>query len=168
MNMKTITYKRLYNITLYYLGRYDASSGKVHDMLNRRIYKAQLENTPIPPESAAWINTVIDKMQELGYINDTRFAENQVRILSNQGKSATFIINKLKLAGIDSDTTRAFLQNNDTKSDLDRALLWLKKKKKGPFRHPENPELYQKDLAALARNGFSYETAVAALKNRED
>ena len=52
-----------------------------------------------------------------------------------------------------------------------RAQKWLKKHRKGAYRR-ENAELfYQKDLAALARAGFSFDTATQALQtqpNKDD
>lgn len=165
---KQITEKRLYNITLFYLSKYEASSEKVRQMLNRRLEKAAYAGEDIPRESKQWIENVIQKMKSLGYINDSRFAENQVRILTRQGKSENFIIRKLQQAGIHPDITHTFLETQD-ESDTYRAVTWLKHHKKGGFRThlPETDEeiklIYQKDLAALGRAGFSYQTAKEAL-----
>lgn len=164
---KSITEKKLYNITLFYLTKYDSSAEKVRQMLQRRIYKACQEEMEVPEESTEWIENIIQKMKALGYINDERFAENQVRILSRQGKSASFIVNKLKQAGISSELTKTFLEEQES-DELTRALTWLKHHKKGGFRNNPHPDFYTKDLAALGRAGFSYETAVQALKYNTD
>ncbi len=165
---KPITEKRLYNITLFYLSKYEASTGKVRQTLQRRIDKAAQGGEEIPPESAQWIESVIQKMVALGYIDDSRYAENQTRILARQGKSASFIVRKLQQAGIPTDVTRSFLEETD-ESDTDRAYHWLKRHRKGGFRskQPTDPDekriLFQKDLAALGRVGFAYATAKEAL-----
>lgn len=169
---KQITEKRLYNITLFYLSKYEASAEKVKQMLKRRLDKATLAGAEIPAESDIWINNVIAKMESLGYINDERFAENQVRILTRQGKSAKFITGKLLQAGISAEVIRALLDETE-QSDTERALTWLKHRRRGPYRTnpPQTPEelrlIRQKDLAALARAGFSYQTATEALQHEE-
>ncbi len=161
--VKEITQQRLRNITLYYLARFDASADKVRAMLKRRIAKTISAGLPVPPETPQWIENIITDMRHLGYLNDTRYAENQIRLLTNQGKSTRFIILKLKEDGIDEYTIRSLLTAADT-SDGDQARRFVKRKKIGPYRPPEQRLMYrQKDLAALARAGFSYETAREAL-----
>jgi len=126
--VKQLTEKRLYNITLFYLSKYEASSEKVRQMLNRRLMKMRLKGEDIPDSVTDWIEQVIQKMVSAGYINDQRYAENQVRILSAQGKSNRFIIGKLQQAGIDSETV-AELLNQSEESESERARHFAKKKK---------------------------------------
>lgn len=160
---KQITEKRLYNITLFYLSKYESSSEKVRQMLQRRLLKASQQGIEIPDESQQWITKIIGQMQSLGYINDKRYAENQVRILSRQGKSKSFIVQKLRQSGIDSETICTLL-DDESESDVQRAILWLKRHKKGGFRlKTPDKEIYCKDLSALGRQGFSFQTAKKAL-----
>ena len=150
--MKKITPHRLKNIALYYLERYDASSDKLRTVLKRRVIKAKLEG-PVPPESTQWIEDIIEQMEHLGYLNDKRYSENTVRRLSDAGKSPTYIRTKLKLAGIDMDFIEQALAETD---ELTQARLMVQKKRLGGN--------FNKDLARLARAGFSYETAHQALE----
>lgn len=166
--LKRITEKRLYNITLAYLSRFDASAGKVRAMLTRRLMKARLAEEEIPPDAPRWIENVILKMQSLGYIDDARYAENQIRILSRQGKSGRFIAQKLSRDGIDADMLQTLTETNET-TDLDRARRFVLRKKMGPYRSPDMRADYRrKDLAALARAGFSYDVACRALETEPD
>lgn len=150
--MRKVTLQRLRNIALFYLERYDASTTKLRDVLNRRLIKAAREQQ-IPPEANEWIEKIIDEMRQLGYVNNQRFAENTVRRLTESGKSRSFIRTKLKLAGIDEEEIRQALSGTD---ELASARLMVRKKHLGAD--------YQKDLARLARAGFSYETARQALE----
>lgn len=150
--MKKITQARLKNIALYYLERYEASTQKLRDVLKRRLAKARLEQ-PVSPEATTWIEEVIDEMLRLGYVNDKRFAENTVRRLSGAGKSRSFIRTKLKLAGIEEEEMREALSDTD---ELASARLMVQKKHLG---HD-----FKRDLARLARAGFSYEIAREALE----
>ena len=150
--MKKITPQRLKNIALYYLERYEASTQKLREVLKRRLAKARLEQ-PVPPEATTWIEEVIDEMVRLGYVNDKRFAENTVRRLSGAGKSRSFIRTKLKLAGIEEEEVMEALSDTD---ELASARLLVQKKHLG---HD-----FKRDLARLARAGFSYEIAREALE----
>ena len=151
--MKKITPQRLKNIALYYLERYEASTQKLREVLRRRLAKAKLEQ-PIPSEAPKWIEEVIDEMIHLGYINDKRFTENTVRRLSEAGKSRSFIRTKLKLAGIEEENITEALSDTD---ELTNARSFVRKKHLG--------DDFKRDLARLARAGFSYEVAREALED---
>ena len=164
---KPISEQRLYNITLFYLERFDASALKVKQMLERRIQKEKAKGAIVPRNTQELIQNVISRIQNLGYINDERFAQNQIKKLCSTGKSKSFILNKLKQAGITAEIAKNLLSEFDKKnesSDLTRAEQWLKKHRKGQFRSKNADDFYQKDLAALARAGFSYDVAQKALK----
>jgi len=150
--MKKITRERLKNSALYYLERYEASTQKLRGMLKRRLIKARLEQ-PVPKEADAWIEEVIAKMVRLGYVNDKRFAENLVRRFAGVGKSRAFIRTKLKMAGIDDEESENVLSDTD---DLTNARLMVQKKHLGRD--------FKRDLARLARAGFSYEIAKKVLE----
>jgi len=160
--IKRITEQRLYNITLYYLTRYEASGAKVRAMLRRRLQKARLNGAEVPAEAPEWIEQVIRKVQNLGYVDDSRFAENQVRLLAGQGKSARFIVGKLKQAGIAPEVVQDLLNRQEGDEET-RARCWARKKRIGPYRVANRADYRQKDMAALARAGFSYETVCAVL-----
>ncbi len=150
--MKKITPERLKNIALFYLERYDASSDKLRQVLKRRVKKASLEQ-PVSPQAFEWIEQIVTQMNQLGYVNDKHFAENLVRRYSEAGKSPSFIRSKLKSAGIDEMFISDMLEETD---ELALARLTVQKK------HLGND--FQRDLARLARAGFSYETARTALE----
>ena len=164
---KPISEQRLYNITLFYLERFDASALKVKQMLERRIQKEKAKGAIVPGNTQELIQNVISRIQNLGYINDERFAQNQIKKLCSTGKSKSFILNKLKQAGITAEIAKNLLSEFDKEnesSDLTRAEQWLKKHRKGQFRSKNADDFYQKDLAALARAGFNYDVAQKALK----
>lgn len=150
---KPLTEKRLENITLYYLERFDASSEKVRQMLKRRIQKQKMLGLDVDPQINLCVEKVIQKMQQLGYVNDDRYAENAVRRLTQSGKSTRFIQQKLLAEGVPVATLEKYL---DPENELERARTFARKKHLGKD--------YQKDLAKLARAGFSYDTATQILK----
>ncbi len=162
---KKITSNRLYNMALYYLSRYDASTGKVRQMLQRRLMRAKMNMEEVPADAPDWIEDIVKRLMDLGYINDKRYGENLVRRLSDAGKSARYIAMKLNQDGLEATLIETLISNTDS-DDLERAKKYVRKKKLGFYR-PQNmhADYYKKDLAALARAGFSYETAQMALKD---
>lgn len=169
---KKITEKRLYNIALYYLSRYEATTGKVRDVLKRRLMTAERRGEEIPNEAPAWIEKIIAQMVDLGYIDNNRYAENTFRRLTEAGKSVRSIAYKLKQAGLEEDVLSDLIEEQETTSgelDLTSALKLVKKRKLGLYRPESQRAAYaQKDLALLGRAGFSYEIAQKALKGEED
>lgn len=169
---KKITEKRLYNIALYYLSRYEATTGKVRDVLKRRLMTAERRGEEIPNEAPAWIEKIIAQMVDLGYIDNNRYAENTFRRLTEAGKSVRSIAYKLKQAGLEEDVLSDLIKEQETtpgELDLTSALKLVKKRKLGLYRPESQRAAYaQKDLAVLGRAGFSYEIAQKALKGEED
>lgn len=163
---KKITQKMLYNVALSYLAKYEASTGKLKDILNRRLIMAERRGIDIPAEAPAWIENVIHQMVAADYVNDTRYTENTYRHLAQAGKSLRYIKGKMALASID------FTPPDDVPTDaldLAAALIFVKKKKLGIYRPAAVRSDYaQKDLAALGRAGFSYEISKKALNGADD
>ena len=110
-------------------------------------------------------------MQELGYVNDKRYAENTFRRLQSAGKSTRFIAGKLKQAGISPNDFGELMEEQEQSADemdLDAARRLVKKKKLGHFRPAQQrQEMRSKDLAVLGRAGFSYEIACQALDTED-
>ena len=150
--MKKITPQRLKNIALYYLERFDASSEKLRSVLMRRVQKAVFSGDEVPLDTEQWIDEIVDEMKRLNYVNDQRYAENKIRQYLKAGKSNRYIILKLSEAGIDPEEVRSFLPNDE----LEQAQIFARKKHLGKD--------FQKDLAKLARAGFSYDIAQKVLK----
>ena len=162
--MKKITQQRLENIALFYLERYESSRARLKQVLLRRVARARREGGELSEDVPAWIEAVCDKMVHLGYVNDTRYAENVWRSYSSAGKSVRWIVGKLKQAGIAEDVISQCIESDVAVLDAQAAALFVAKKKLGKYRPKEQQAAYaQKDLARLARAGFSYEIAQKAL-----
>ena len=169
---KKITEKRLENIALFYLQRYESCSSKLRDTLKRRVRRAKMQGIEVPDEANLWIENVVNKMIDLGYINDKRYTENTLRHLQNDGKSMRFIAGKLKNAGIGTQIIQNVLEEQEKtidELDIEAARRLVNKKKLG-FHRPEGYRalLRQKDLAILGRVGFTYEIANKALDEPDD
>ena len=163
--IKPITQKRLMNVALYYLGRYESSAENLRQLLQRRIRRAEMKGAVVPNDVQMWIDSIIKEMLRLGYVDDRRFALSITEKYRKAGKSQNYIRQKLVLAGISPDIQEEISTAIDEgETELEAALLLVKKRKLGRFRREEERALFRKkDLAVLARAGFSYQTAVKAL-----
>lgn len=164
--MKKLTEQRIFNITLFYLSRYESSSEKVRAMLKRRLKRMKMRGEEIPVEVENWIENAIQKAQKNSYLDDNRYAENQVRVMCQQGKSNRFIIGKLNQAGILETTVEHLLEENGV-SELERAKHFAQKKHLGFYRDKNREEFYQKDMATLARAGFPYDIVKEVISAEE-
>lgn len=168
LSVKPVTQKRLMNIALYYLGRYESSAEKLRQILRRRVAKSGMKGADVPPDAPLWIEAVVLEMCRQGYIDDERFAKRIAEKNRAAGKSRNFIRMKLSQAGVSQDIQEkifAELAEDDSgDAELEAAMRLVKKKKIGSFRPAEKQaEMRKKDLAVLARAGFSFRTAVKAL-----
>ena len=73
---KQVTSKRLYNIALFYLSKYEASYKQVGDMLRRRVFKAQVRGDVIPENVNDLIEETLKQLSNQHFLSDARFAEN--------------------------------------------------------------------------------------------
>lgn len=171
--VKPVTQKRLMNIALYYLGRYESSAENLRRLLDRRIAKTAAKGGAVPAEAEQWVNAVVSEACRLGYVNDERFALSTVEKYRKAGKSERYIRLKLSQAGISGDVQDSVLKGDEAsvpaEAELAAALRLVEKRKMGTFRPARDRKLFRKkDLAVLARAGFSFQTAVQALGTAEE
>lgn len=165
---KGLTEKRLMNITLFYLSQYETSELKLRNMLKRRIRRMKMRSEEIPEEAINWLDNVVQKVKELGYLDDNRYAENQMRILVEECRSDQYILAKIKGAGVPESHIRELLGKLN-ESELERAKKFADKKQIGPFRPEEERGLNrEKDMATFARAGFSYDTVLKVMTESGD
>ncbi len=162
---KKITESYLANSGLYYLQRFPASTAQFRRVMMRKISKS-LKHHEEPEENKAleMLDAVTDKFIEYGYLNDPAYAKGLVKSLRNRGTSQAKISAKLREKGIQGDLLNQALHvENPREEDLKSALIYLKKKRRGIFTLRDKENAHEKDLAALARQGFSYDVANTAL-----
>lgn len=162
-----------------YLARFDCTEQRLRTVLTRKLEAwtaecdsaqgtrdAQLESL-----SSAAIDRLIDRFTELGYLNDRRFAERLVEALRLRGASTRAIRERLRTRGVRSDLVEEVLKptSDSREDDFTAALALVKRRRLGAYRPAEQQkERYQRDLAALARAGFSFDVARRALALRTD
>lgn len=156
-----ITPSYLENAALHYLERFASSSANLKRVLLRKVDRSVAHWGGERGDHLAQIEATIEKLARLGYLNDAAYAEAKVRALHRQGKGSRTIRATLAAKGVGGELTAAALDTlaeDVPEPDLAAAIRLAKKRRLGPFRAEGRAEMRQKDLAALARSGFDFDT----------
>lgn len=126
------------------------------------------------------IDALIARYVESGILNDAAYARQQARGMRSRGLSQQAIQAKLSGKGLSKSDIADALHDIDADSgaenaELDAAVTFARKRGLGTFRRAdrrltgEDARLQaQKDMAKMARGGFSYDLARKALQAAED
>lgn len=145
---------------LYYLERFAASSAHLETVLKRKILRrCKLRGEPAEAFYAL-IPPLIARYQACGLLDDARYTQAKVASLRRKGASSRMISAKMAQKGIKREITEQHIELDET-SELDAARNLARRKKLG--KKPD-PEQKIRDLATLARAGFSYAIAKQALE----
>jgi len=168
---KIPTVRSLENIALFYLSRYAASEASLRRVLENRIRRAAYRNPEFAGDEAkqdqlrSAIKAIIERHTKTGILNDVAYAEMKTNSLRRAGRSARAIKQRLGRSGIASrivDDTLTHARDNESGDDAEikAALILARRRKLGPYRTGDaDRERKQKELATLARAGFSIDVA---------
>lgn len=163
---KRITESYLKNVALWYLERYASSAANLRNVLMRRVRDSSAYHGTDPADGAAMVEELIRRYAEAGILNDRLFAETRARSLAARGSSAKMIRRKLMEKGVAAGDIDGALEvvREEGGSELDAACRYARRRRIGPFRSAEKrAETRDRDLAALARQGFSFDIAAKVI-----
>ena len=161
---------RLHEAALNYLARFSATEAGLRSVLNRRIdrWARSVEDRDAIAEQVGAMkqaaHDVAAKMVALGLIDDAAFALSRAAGLLRSGRSTRAVTARLAAKGVGGDLAKAALPD-DPEAELNAALVLARKRRLGPFRRGDPPDLAgkRKELAVLARAGFPQPVAARAL-----
>lgn len=156
-----ITPSYLENAALHYLERFASSSANLRRVLMRKVARSIAHWGGDTAEHTPQVEEVVAKLTRLGYVNDAAYAEAKVRALHRAGKGSRTIRATLAAKGVAADHAAAAfdaLAADVTEPDMAAAIRLARKRRLGPFRRDGRAEARTKDLAALARAGFDFDT----------
>ncbi|MFN3077885.1 MAG: regulatory protein RecX [Alphaproteobacteria bacterium] len=160
-----MTRKSLENIALHYLERYSSSADRLRQVLMRRVERSVYRHGTDRATAEAWVAEVVAHLAGRGYLDDARYAEARILTLRRQGRSGRAIRAELLSRGVSSeDVARAVAATENTgepgQDEMEAAFVLARRRKLGPYRPAEQRASWRmKDLAVLARAGFSIEIA---------
>ena len=146
--------KKLLKYAIDYLSKYDSSKKNLINVLKRKIFRLKITNFE-KRKLIDMIDSIITKLEINKFIDDNRYSSTKILSLSNAGKSKKFIFNYLIYKGIDKlqiNENLSFMDQDNIDWELESAKVFVRKKKL-----LEKNESYEKNLAKMARAGFSYD-----------
>lgn len=154
-----------------HLALYPTTRANLRRVLLRKIGKAGPLDGSAREEAAKLVDEVIETVSRLGWIDDEAFTESKVKGLVRRGVSKRAIEARLTQKGVSSDLIRSKLeeygQDGEEPRDAEHtaACAFVRRHKLGPYRADDETRaaLRQKDLARMARAGFSFDQARKAL-----
>ncbi|WP_375275496.1 RecX family transcriptional regulator [Methylorubrum thiocyanatum] len=169
-----VTAAWLERVATHYLDRYGASSEMLRRVLLRRVERRCRSRDEDPGAQAGLIDETVARAQRAGLVDDARFAAARLRGLRRRGTSTRQAQARLAAKGIDAETIAATLAEEregaegaeagepDTEERAARA--YARRRRLGPYRPPGTREANrERDLAAMARAGFSYGLAKSVI-----
>lgn len=166
---RRITASYLHNAGLYYLERFSSSANNFKRVMKRKIDTSAQFYEENPSDYYKLLDELIEKMIRLGLLNDEVYARARVTSLRRKGGSRRKIVLNLQEKGINADQTLEQLDALDSahyspfEAELQAALAHIKRRRIGPYRNRPDERSSEKDLASLARSGYSYDIAHKAL-----
>lgn len=156
------TESELFQIALAYLARRDHAEKELRQKL---IAKLDKEND----QAIQWLDTVINRLQQMGYQSDERYVEMLVRARVERGYGPQFIRQYLQQYQLDSLLVEMHLDSKDSIWN-ERALAQLEKKFRQSGQSLNAPSLQQrqKQQRHLYQRGFSGDNIRWALARFEE
>ncbi|MEP3277716.1 MAG: regulatory protein RecX [Stappiaceae bacterium] len=145
-----------------YLQRYASSTSNLKRVLMRKVRRrtqgAEFDLEQVGQDIDAVVGWCLDNK----LLDDEQFAETRLVGLQRKGSSERKIRASLQEKGVDAELVEKVLRNSDH-DDVNAARRYAQRKRLGPFRSGKREENTKRDLAALARAGFGFSAAKAAL-----
>lgn len=178
---RKISKRYLQNAALAYLSRFASSSENLRRIMMRRIQKSCAYHGEDTEEYIPLLDEMISRYQESGLLNDAAYARGVAASQRRRGSSHRMITAKLKQKGLTDDQINMALEEanaelceefgdnpHNLSAEMLAAMQFARRRRIGPYRREKRDDFYKKDLAALGRAGFSYETARRVIQWAEE
>ena len=146
-----------------YLSKYNTSKKNLDRILHNKVRRMNLEKKDkfILHSSIA---SIITDLEINKLIDDKNFTQSKIHSLSLQGKSKISIISYFVQKGIEKNLIEESFENLELKNpnwEKESAKIFARKKRLG-IKYSAN---FEKDLAKMARAGFSYNLSKKILES---
>jgi len=167
------TCESLLRRALHHLQRYATPRAHLERLLLRRALEEARALGLDPGEVRGRVAAVMADLDRMGLFDDRAFAEVKARRWLARGVPPARIALRLRERGVDPAVVEVVAaelasgEGGDGRewAEIEAARAYVARRRLGPFRPPEQrARMREKDLAALARAGFSYAAACAALE----
>ena len=156
------TARSLENAALHYLGRFAGSAANLHRVLMRRVERSARLHGTDRAQGRALVDAVVARLRGAGLLDDAAYAETRAHTLHRRGVPPRLIRHRLLQKGVDDPVVAAALETVTAAAgepELSAAVNLARRRRLGPFRAAARAANRERDLAALARAGFTFEVA---------
>ena len=157
------TASHLRNAALQYLERFATSSANLRRVLMRKVERSARHHGTDAEQGTGEVDALIARFEAAGLLDDAAYAAAQVDSLRRRGASARAAWARLLAKGLTAEIAEAALADHGAGSpdaEWAAAVVLARRRRLGPYRVAgDREEMREKDLAALARAGFSYDIA---------
>ena len=154
------TIDEIRNFAYSYLEKYSPSKQQLRIYLFKKLIKTK-QNISSKKEIFNLIDSIITTLVDNKFISDKHYSDIKSKTFLKRGYSLNKIRYSLIKKGIDEKYIKASIskiKEKESDPDFFSAIKLCKKRRIGPIREENNRSLfYKKDIAILARSGFSYE-----------
>jgi len=145
-----------------YLEKYSPSKQQLRIYLLKKFLKKQIHISN-KKDLLYLIDIIISDLEKNKFLSDKFYSDSKTKLFLKRGYSLNKIRHSLIQKGVETkyiDLSISKIKEKDMDTDFFSALKICKKRRIGAIRDQNNrPLFYKKDLAFLARSGFSYETS---------
>jgi regulatory protein len=161
----------LENSAAHYLGRFATSSAHLRQLMMQKVQRSVAHHGTDPADGKGFVDTIIAKFERLGFLDDQAYGEMRARSLHAKGTPVRGIRYKLQQKGLSEDNIDAALAALADEAevrdlDLSAALRLARRRRLGPYLSDDRDvrdARREKDMAVLARAGFSYDVVCQVL-----
>jgi len=162
--MKRPTAERLRRRAFAYLERFATSRAHLETVLLRRALREAEAFEMDAEEVRSQVRALIAELEGLGLLDDRAFAELKAASMARAGRPRRRIVQTLTQKGVEDrlieESLARLAEEEEGDPELAAAIRFARKRRIGPWRAgTAAPEGRQRELAKLARAGFTYEVA---------
>lgn len=143
---------------MHYLERYAAPAAQLRRVLQRKVVLSCRHHGQEVADFSKLVDDTVVRCVAAGLVDDQRFAQARAASLRRKGQSSRAVAAKLAAKGIER-TLAAEASHSSEDEELAAARIAARRKRLGPWSRGDRAASRQKDLAALARAGFSMKIA---------
>lgn len=164
---RRITPDYLRRAALHHLERYAAPAAQLRRVLARKVVASCRHHGEDPAAFAALLDEVVERCVSLGLVDDRRFAEARAASLRRKGRSSRAVAASLAAKGVPRELAQE-AGSIDAEGEMAAAMIAARRKRLGPWCRGDRQMRRSKDMAALARAGFSMTIARAVIDGAGD
>lgn len=157
---RRVSARSLEAAALAHLQRYSTSAANLRAVLMRRVWRAAQANGDDPAEGGVLVDALIERFLRSGLLNDADYAAARAATLHRRGASSRGIRMRLAEKGVDGgqiDQALDSLEDETGGTDIRGAFNFARRRRLGPWRKTDRDSHRDRDMAALGRQGYSYE-----------